>query len=214
MQRMVARASEDLTKPPAALSLSRPLSLALAANTVVLAIELAAAWWSNSLSLFLDAAHNLVDELALACLLLASVASLRASRRLRLLANVLNVAGIAMIAGAILWFSLQRLAEPPAVAGGIALAAALLAAAGNQCVALALRQEARRCASVRLAYLHNLGDVWLCLTAAFSGALVMLTGSPWVDPLLAGAIAAILLASAVRSLSFRNLSSPRAGGLV
>lgn len=181
-------------------SATHALTLALAANSVVLAIELSAAGWSNSLALLLDATHNLVDELALLLLLLAQSAPSRRARRLRTTAVTLNLAGIVLVAGAIFWCALGRLAAPPAVAGEIALAAALFAAAGNQCVALALRREARRCAAVRLAYLHNLGDVWLCLTAAGAGALVTLTGSRLVDPLVAGIIAVCLMASALSAV--------------
>ena len=53
--------------------LRRPLGAALALNTVVFIVESVAGLKANSLSLMMDAAHNLSDEVAILLLFLAYV---------------------------------------------------------------------------------------------------------------------------------------------
>jgi len=58
----------------------KPLAAAVALNTVVFGSEAVAGLRAGSLSLLMDAVHNLSDELALVCLLLAYSLSLYLSR--------------------------------------------------------------------------------------------------------------------------------------
>jgi cobalt-zinc-cadmium efflux system protein len=41
-------------------------------------------------------------------------------------------------------------------------------------------------AAIRLAYIHNLGDVWVSLAPVAAGLLLILTGNSLFDPLIAG----------------------------
>ncbi|MEX2479391.1 MAG: cation transporter [Gammaproteobacteria bacterium] len=176
------------------------LTLAVLANLGVCLGELALGWRANSLAVIVDAVHNGADEIALVCLLLACRHE-RCAPALRRLANLLNTAGIAVIAASIAVLAAQRMLDAPAVAGELTLAAGLAAALGNTAVALALRKAARGDAAVRLAYLHNVGDVALCLTTACAGAAIVLTGRFWIDAGLAFVVAAGLLVATWRALS-------------
>lgn len=160
------------------------LAVALLANTLVCVTEVYAGWHANSLALLVDAVHNAGDELALACLLAAAL-SPTPHRRRRAIATALSTAGIALIALIIVGAALLRLVAPPPVAGPLILVAALGGALGNGCVACALARAGRDDPAVRLACLHNQGDVLLCLSTAVAAALITLGGWQGLDCLFA-----------------------------
>jgi cobalt-zinc-cadmium efflux system protein len=62
-------------------------------------------------------------------------------------------------------------------------------------VARLLRRPSRHNAAIRLAYIHNLGDVGVSLAPAVAGLLVTLTGSAYFDPLVALLIALWIIVS-------------------
>jgi Co/Zn/Cd efflux system component len=81
----------------------------------------------------------------------------------------------------------------------------LLAAAANWGVARLLLEPSRCNPTIRLAYLHNLGDVLVSLAPVAAGSLIALTGRSFFDPLLALFIAAwILWATALEVLQARE----------
>lgn len=175
------------------------LALAVFANLCVCLGELALGWQANSLAVVVDAVHNSADEVALVCLLIACRHAHRAPA-LRRFANLLNTLGIAVIAASIAALAVHRMFDAPAVVGELTIAAGLVAALGNTAVALALRKAAQGDAAIRLAYLHNVGDVALCLATAGAGAAILLTGRFWIDAVLAFAVAGGLLYTTWRAL--------------
>ena len=187
----------------------RALLVALGLNTVVCFIEFTAGYHGNSLALVLDAFHNCSDEIALILLILSYSTWHAKSRTLKTGANHLNTLGIALVAALIVYFSLCRMLAPVSVEGSLTMGAALAAALGNQLVALSLRKYANHNPAIALAYIHNIGDVAVCLSIALSGAMIHFTHSVWLDPLLAFAIAGFLLVSTAREwrLSRSNLTS-------
>src|SRR4051812_12523636 len=90
----------------------KPLGFALALNTVICVAEAVAGARANSISLLMDAVHNLSDELALVCLFLAYLVRARISRGLQRSANILNSVGLLAVSVVILWQALERLANP------------------------------------------------------------------------------------------------------
>jgi Cation efflux family len=64
----------------------------------------------------------------------------------------------------------------------------IAAALANWGVARLLWKPSQNNAAIRLAYIHNIGDVWVSLAPVLAGALLILTGYPVFDPLMAGAI--------------------------
>jgi cobalt-zinc-cadmium efflux system protein len=70
----------------------------------------------------------------------------------------------------------------------------------NWGVARLLREPARDNAAIRLAYVHNLGDAYVSLAPVVAGILVMLTGRPIFDLLVAAGIAAWLMAATLREV--------------
>jgi cobalt-zinc-cadmium efflux system protein len=55
-------------------------------------------------------------------------------------------------------------------------------------------------AAIRLAYIHNLGDVWVSLAPVSAGLLLILTGYSIFDPLIAGGVAVWIIASTAREV--------------
>lgn len=178
----------------------RHVGAAVALNTAVFIGEAVAGLRANSVSLVMDAAHNLSDELALVCLLLAYCVTVRASRGLQRFANLLNSIGLMLVSAVILWQAGERLLHPHPVVGWLPLVVGLAAAIGNFGVAQALRPWQAVNAAIRLAYLHNLGDVAVSLLPALAGILVFVTGLSLFDPLLAVVIALWIIASTVQEI--------------
>jgi cobalt-zinc-cadmium efflux system protein len=58
----------------------------------------------------------------------------------------------------------------------------------------------RNNAAIRLAYLHNMGDVYVSFAPVAAGLLVIATGWPIFDPLIAAGIALWIAGSTVREV--------------
>jgi len=150
----------------------RAVGLAVVLNTAISAVEAVAGFWAGSLSLLMDSAHNLSDEMALVALWLAFIVSHGPSRTLQRGANIFNSVGLIVISGVLLWQATERLMYPLPVQGLIPITVGLAAAAANYGVAWLLREPSQRNASIRLAYIHNFGDVWVSLAPVLAGLLL------------------------------------------
>jgi cation diffusion facilitator family transporter len=188
----------------------KPLLAAAILNTVIFAIEAVAGFQANSLSLIMDSVHNFSDELALVCLYLAFVLPLGLSRGFIRSANVFNSVGIIAVSALLLWQAVARFLEPAPVSGTVPIVVGLLAAAGNWGVARLLKDPARGNPAIRLAYIHNLGDIQVSLAPVLSGILVVATGRSYFDPIIAGMIAIWLIWATLREVagSHAELISP------
>ena len=61
-------------------------------------------------------------------------------------------------------------------------------------------KPAQNNAAIRLAYIHNMGDVWVSLAPVTAGLLLGLTGYAFFDPLIAGGVAVWFIASTGREV--------------
>src|SRR5215471_18262841 len=178
----------------------KPLAIALGLNTVVLVAEVAGGIQASSLSLVIDGVHNLSDELALGFLVLAYTLRTGLSGRLLRTANIFNSVGLLAISGLLVGRVLERLSQPVPVLGIVPVIAGLLGAVGNWGVARVLRDHAKHDAAIRLAYVHNLGDTLLSLAPVLAGGLVIASGRPIFDSLVALVIAAVIIVTTLRSV--------------
>lgn len=169
-------------------------------NTAIFVVEAVAGLQAHSVSLVMDAAHNFSDELALVCLFLAYCVTVRVSRGLQQSANLFNSIGLILVSAAILWQAAERLWHPCPVVGWLPIAVGAVAAIGNWGVAHLLRPWQAYNTTIRLAYLHNLGDVYVSLLPVLAGALVSVTGVSLFDPLLAAVIAVWIICSTVQEV--------------
>src|SRR5499433_2761884 len=178
----------------------KPLIAATVLNTGICCIEALAGYQAHSLSLLMDSVHNLSDELALACLCLAYLLPLRLSRHLQRSANLLNSVGLIAVSGFLMWQAIDRLISPTAVVGYFPLVVGMLAAGGNGSVAWLLRAVQDQNPAIRLAYLHNLGDVSVSLAPVVAGLFVTLLGQALFDPLMALLVALWLIGTTVQEI--------------
>jgi cobalt-zinc-cadmium efflux system protein len=178
----------------------KPLAAAAGLNTAIFVVEAVAGFQADSLSLLMDSVHNLSDEMALVFLYLAFVLPHGVSRHLLRSANVFNSVGLVLVSAVLLWQAVERMLHPAPVLGSVTIAVGLIAAAANWGVARLLLAPSRRNATIRLAYIHNIGDVYVSLAPVGAGLLVSLTGYSIFDPLIAAGIAAWIIVSTVREV--------------
>ena len=178
----------------------KPLAAAVALNTAIFAVEAIAGFQADSLSLLMDSAHNLSDEMALVFLYLAFVLPHGISRHLLRSANVFNSVGLGVVSGLLLWQAVERILHPIPVVGAVAIVIGLLAAAANWGVARLLLGPSRRNAAIRLAYIHNIGDVYVSLAPVGAGVLVSVTGYSIFDALIAAGIAMWIIVTTAREV--------------
>ena len=138
--------------------------------------------------------------MALVFLYLAFVLPHGISRHLLRSANVFNSVGLIPVSGLLLWQAAERILHPAPVVGSIAVVVGLLAAAANWGVVRLLLAPSRRNAAIRLAYIHNIGDVYVSLAPVGAGLLVSLTGYSTFDPLIAAGIAGWIIVSTIREV--------------
>jgi cation diffusion facilitator family transporter len=178
----------------------KALAAAAALNTAIFAVEAIAGFQADSLSLIMDSIHNFSDELALVLLYLAFVLSHGVSRTLLRSANVFNSAGLVIVSALLLWQAVERLFHPIPVAGAVPVVVGLAAAGANWGVARLLLAPGKHNAAVRLAYIHNIGDVYVSLAPVLAGLLITVTGYALFDPLIAAAIAVWFIVSTGREV--------------
>jgi cobalt-zinc-cadmium efflux system protein len=187
---------------------------ALSLTVLVLVAEVAGGLWTHSLALLSDAAHVLMDVVALG---LSYVALRLAARdpsdrhsyglhRAEVLAAVINGGTLLVIAVGIFLEAARRLQEPEPVKS---LEMLLIAAAGlavNLVVMLVLRGHNHAHGpgegdlNVRSAWLHVLGDTLSSIGVIAAGLIMWRTGWMLLDPLISVAIGAVLLVGSGRLL--------------
>jgi len=178
----------------------KPLAAAVALNTAIFVVEAIAGYHADSLSLIMDAVHNLSDEMALVFLYLAFVLPLGVSRHLLRSANAFNSVGLVLVSGLLFWQVVERILHPTPVAGTVAIVVGLAAAAANWGVARLLLGPGRANAAIRLAYIHNMGDACVSLAPVAAGFLVTLSGWSVFDPVIAGGVAMWIIIATVREV--------------
>jgi len=169
-------------------------------NTAFVAIEAVYGFLSGSMALVADAGHNLSDVLALLIAWGASVMTARpASSRFTygyksssILAALVN-AGLLLIAiGAILIETLRRFFHPAEVEGATMMVVAGIGAVINTATALLFLGGRKHDLNIRGAFLHMAADALVSLGVVLAGLLILLTGSPWIDPATSLVIVAVI----------------------
>jgi cobalt-zinc-cadmium efflux system protein len=174
-------------------------------TALILVVEAAAGFFSHSLALLADAGHILTDVVALG---LAWFAVLQAQRpadqqrtygyhRVGILAAMANGAILILIVAAIAYEAARRFANPQPVSGWLVIVSALIAVGVNTFIALRLRGSDRNL-NVRAALLHVVGDLAASVGVVVAGAVILLTGWLYADPIVSLAITALIAVSAIR----------------
>jgi cation diffusion facilitator family transporter len=178
----------------------KAVAAATVLNTAISAVEAVAGFEAHSLSLIMDAVHNFSDEMALIFLYLAFILSQNVSRNLLRTANLFNSLGLIGISGLLAWQAVERFLNPLPVQGAVPLLVGIAAAAANWGVARFLWEPGRNNPAIRLAYIHNMGDVYVSLAPVVAGLLMISTGRSIFDPTVAGIISIWIILSTVREV--------------
>ena len=178
----------------------RAVVAAVTLNTGIFIVEAVAGYQSGSLALLMDAVHNLSDEMALVALWLAFLVTRGPSKSLLRGANIFNSVGLMVVSGLLLWASVERFIHPLPVQGIFPVVVGLAAAVANFGVARLLRKPGEYNAAIRLAYIHNLGDVWVSLAPVAAGLLLLTTGYSFFDPLIAALVALWIIVTTGREI--------------
>ncbi len=181
------------------LSYSIFLMLALAAA------EAAAGYWTGSLALGSDAAHNFSDSLALALAWFAYYAQSKPPTEVKtygyhragVLAAFVNALGLVVLALVIFFEAIDRLRHPVPVAAGWMMGVAAFGFLVDAGVSLALLRRVHGDVNVRTAFVHTAGDAVSTLAIVVGAWLIRTTGLLEIDPLLSLLIGALILWSSV-----------------
>lgn len=181
----------------------RRVFIALCLTGGFMVVEAIGGVLSGSLALVADAAHMLIDTLALFLTWFAFGLRRRPAdhertygyHRFPILAAYTNGIGMVFIVAWILFEAIHRLREPVEILAGPMLVVAVLGLMVNVAAAAVLFGADRGNLNIRGALLHVIGDL-LGSVAAIAGAIViMTTGWTAIDPLLSFLVAAIILRS-------------------
>jgi len=179
----------------------RAFVIAIALNSMFVAVEFAYGVIANSTALMADAGHNLSDVLGLLLSLGASVLARKTPsgrftyglRSTSILAALANAMFLLVACGAIAWEAVQRFSAPPEVAG---LTVTLVAAVGiaiNGISAWLFVKGSKGDLNIRGAYLHMAADAVVSMGVVAAGITILFTGWYWLDPLISLVIVAVIV---------------------
>jgi cobalt-zinc-cadmium efflux system protein len=163
--------------------------------------EASAGFFSHSLALLSDAAHNLADAVALILSWYGLRMALRPStaertygyHRVGILAALVNAVSLVVIALLIFWEAIDRLRAPEPVHSKPMIVVALIALILNTVISVWLKDGARHDLNIRSAYTHMLGDAISAAGVLTAGIIVAATGAYIADPLVSLLIGVLIL---------------------
>jgi cobalt-zinc-cadmium efflux system protein len=179
----------------------RAFIVAIALNSIFVAVEFVYGYAANSTALMADAGHNLSDVLGLFLAWAAVVVGRRAPngrftyglRSTSILAALGNAMLLLVACGAIGWEAVQRFSHPPAVASVTVMVVAAIGIVVNGLSAWMFVKGSAGDLNIRGAYLHMAADAAVSLGVVVAGLVMLFTGWYWLDPLVSLLIVAVIL---------------------
>ena len=181
-------------------SFDRAFAIGIALNIAYVLAEGGAGLWTGSVALLADAGHNLSDVLGLAvawggAALARSAPSKRFTYGLKgstILAALANALLLLVALGAIVLEAVQRIGDPPVLAGLTVSTVAAIGIAVNAFTAWLFARGRKDDINVRGAYLHLLSDAVVSAGVVLAGIAIWATGIGWIDPVVSLVIAALI----------------------
>jgi cobalt-zinc-cadmium efflux system protein len=183
---------------------SGPLAIALGLIVAFLVAEVAAAIVANSIALFSDAAHMLVDAGALALSLYAARLQRRPPggrmtfgfARAEILSAQANGITLLALGLVIVVEAVQRLFDPPQVTAQIVVATATVGALVNLVAIWQVSRANRESLNVEGSFRHLVTDFFAFAATIVAGLVVWTTGFDRADPIASLAVAGSMLIAA------------------
>jgi cobalt-zinc-cadmium efflux system protein len=181
-------------------SFGRAFAIGIILNTAFVIIEAVYGVASGSTALLADAGHNLSDVLGLVVAWAGTrLAAVQPSKRFTyglrgstVLAAIANGLMLMIAVGAIALEASQRFANPGPVAGKTVMIVAAIGIVINLGTALLFASGRKGDINIRGAFLHMAGDAAVSAGVVIAGAIILLTGVLWVDPLVSLIIAGLI----------------------
>ncbi|MEZ5658106.1 MAG: cation diffusion facilitator family transporter [Burkholderiaceae bacterium] len=186
----------------------RRVWLAIWANGLLTVAQIIGGIVSGSLALIADAVHNLSD---MGALIIAFVARRVARRpadeamtfgygRIELVAALINYTSLILIGLYLVVEGVQRLIDPPEVAGWAVVVLATIALIIDALTAVLTARLQKDSANMRAMFLHNLSDALASVAVVIGGVLILLFDLRVIDPIITIAIAVYIVWLAVREI--------------
>lgn len=174
---------------------------AVAVNLGLTLVQIVAGVISGSLALIADAIHNLSDALSLGLAMVARKIARRPADedmtfgygRAEVVAALVNYTTLIVIAFYLLAEGVDRLFNPPEVAGWPVVIVAAIALVVDAVTALLIFAMSKDSVNMRAAFLHNLADALSSVAVIFAGVLILLWDWRLVDPIVTIGIALYIL---------------------
>ena len=179
---------------------------ALSINLGLLVAEAIGGILTGSLALLADAGHVLSDAGSIVLALIAArLATLPAAgrrtfgyQRSEVLAALVNGLLLVVVSVAVAIAAFGRFGDPPEIDGWGVLALGVFGLAGNVAATVVLARGQRDDVNLEGVLRHSVADALGSVGVVIAGAVVLLGGSPVVDPIVGLLIAVLILASSWR----------------
>lgn len=156
---------------------------------------------ANSIALLADAGHNFGDALGLLLAWGAHVLARRIPterytygfRSASILSALVNAVMLLVATGAIAWEAIRRFSDPGEVAGLTVMAVAGIGIVVNAASAWLLMAGSKGDLNVRGAFLHLVADAGVSVGVVAAGALILVFGWTWIDPVASLVISAVIV---------------------
>jgi cobalt-zinc-cadmium efflux system protein len=178
------------------------LAISVAVLTASLVLQVVVGLATSSLALLSDAGHNFTDVLGIVMALAAITAARASQRNDRRTFGLYRAEVLAALANAVLLFgvaawvvveAVHRFTDPPEVPGLPLMLTALAGLAANLVVFGLLREGAKESINLRGAYLEVISDTVGSIGVLIAGAVMLVWGWPYADPIIAIAIGLFIL---------------------
>ncbi len=185
----------------------RALAWVLALVLTFVGVAIAAGLLTGSLTLLADAGHMATDALGVGMALAAVTAARRAARnpkqtfghyRWEVLAALANATLLLGVAGFVAFEGISRLRDPVEVDAAPMLAVAIVGLLVNLVSFRLLHAGAKESLNVRGAYLEVMADAIGSVGVIVSAIVILATGWPYTDAVVALALAAFIVPRALR----------------
>ena len=190
------------------MTLGNAFKIGTSINIVLIVVEAAYGFFSNSMALVADAGHNLSDVLALVFSWIAVILSQRKPtlkftygfRRSTILIALLNTILLLAAVAFIVWETIQRLGKPLEINSNSVITVAAIGIAVNGFTAWLFMKGKKHDLNIRSAFVHFIADALVSLGVVVAGIIMAFTGIVWVDSLVSFAIIAVILYSSYHLL--------------
>jgi cobalt-zinc-cadmium efflux system protein len=169
-------------------------------TAVTMAAELAAGFWTRSLSLQGDAWHMLAHLLSTALSYAAILIACRPAPpdktyrywRVEILAGLINGLALLPVAGYVLWESIHRLRAPQPIEAKWTLLVGAIGLVVNLVCAALLHRHSHHDINMRGAFLHMMADSASSVGVLLAAGAAWALGWNWADPAIAALIAILI----------------------